>query len=303
MVTHGDALSHERATRSDNTPSGVPAAAAALALAGGLPWFLVRRLGAAPSSVVAGAASWALGVAIKRSLSEHVRRRLRSRHTTAAVALGGLSAAAELGASQAWLGRRPRPTPDLLAFGAGAAAGEAVALIVFGAFGDAPSEQRVERWVQEAGRSFLVRHALFAERLSATIGHVSSRTLLALGLRRRELTASILPVALFAFVDGVATYGHDVGWDWIDPATLRRFHLFLAVVDGIELAHLARAVRDQPSTNCGMRPPCRPGVNVGRPQLPPTARSCHVLLLSRGSSGLPPLEPPATVMSSSLRVR
>jgi hypothetical protein len=234
----------------DDVPSGLPAAAASLALAVALPWMLVRRCRAAPFSVVAGAAAWGVAVAVKRAVAAPLRRRLAGRPVAGAAALGALSAATELSASQAWLGRRARPQPDLLAFGAGAAGAEAVALIVFGAFGERPSEERVLRWAQGARRSRLVRHALFAERLSATIGHIASRSLLALGVRRRRPVTAGLPILLFAVVDGVASYGDQVGWDWSDPTMLRRFHAFLAAVDAIEMLLLAYATHlgSSPST-------------------------------------------------------
>jgi hypothetical protein len=225
----------------DDLPSGLPAAGASLALAVALPCVLIRRCGAAPCSVVAGAAAWAVAVAVKRAVAAPIRRHGAGRPVARAATLGALSAATELSVSQAWLGRRARPHPDLLAFGAGAAGAEAVALIVFGAFGESPSQERMMRWADGARRSRLVRHALFAERLSATIGHVASRSLLALGVRwRRPLTAG-LPILLFAGVDAVASYGHQAGWDWCDPTMLRRFHAFLTAVDAIEILHLAHA--------------------------------------------------------------
>lgn len=226
----------------DGVPSGLPAAAASLALAATLPWVLVRRCGAPPSSVVAGAAAWGVAVAVKRAAAAPIRRHFAGRPVTGAATLGALSAATELGASQAWLGRRARPEPDLFAFGAGAAGAEAVALIVFGAFGDSPSEERVMRWAEAARRSRLVHHGLFAERLSATIGHTAARSMLALGIRRRRPAAAALPILLFAAVDGVASYGHQAGWDWFDPATLRRFDAFLAAVNAIEMLQLAQAI-------------------------------------------------------------
>jgi len=236
----------------NDMPSGLPAAGAALVLAVALPWVLVRRCGAAPSSVVAGAAAWGVAVAVKRAVAAPLRRRFADRPVAGAAALGALSAATELSASQAWLGRRARPEPDLLAFGAGAAGAEAVALIVFGAFGETPSEERVMRWAQGARRSRLVHHALFAERLSATIGHIASRSLLALGVRRRRPITAGLPILLFTVVDGVASYGRQAGWDWSDPAMLRRFHAFLATVDAIEILHLAYAT-DLGSTLSALR--------------------------------------------------
>jgi hypothetical protein len=225
----------------DDVPSGLPAAGASLTLAVALPWVLVRRCGAAPSCVVAGAAAWGVAVAVKRPAGTPIRRRFAGRPVAGAAVLGALSAATELTASQVWLGRRTRPVPDLVAFGAGAAGAEAVALIVFGAFGETPSEERVMRWAEEARRSRLVRHALFAERLWATMGHIASRSLLALGVRSRKPVTAGLPILSFAVVDGVAAYGQQAEWDWFDPVTLRRFHAFLAAVGAIEMLHLAHA--------------------------------------------------------------
>jgi hypothetical protein len=160
-----------------------------------------------------------------------------------AAALGVISAVAELGAAQTWVALNDPPERDVLAFGAGASSMEALSLLGYGVASGGPSDDHLGSWAEGARHSRLVRHSLFAERFSATVLHVASRSLVAIGIRRRRPAAVVLPALLFAAVDGVASYGHAAGWIWVDPATARRFYAFLAAVNTVEVAQLARAAR------------------------------------------------------------
>ena len=70
-----------------------------------------------------------------------------------------------------------------------------------------------------------------------SVGHLATRGLVWAGLQHPGLTPGIvLALATFTLVDGIATYGSAVGWDWEEPRLLRRFCGLLAVVTLVEVA-------------------------------------------------------------------
>jgi hypothetical protein len=80
------------------------------------------------------------------------------------------------------------------------------------------------------------------ERFLACVGHLATRIMIWAAVKAWLLTPAVVfpyaafafPMATFALVDGVATYGQAVEWDWEDGGTARRFYGFVAAVTVLE---------------------------------------------------------------------
>jgi hypothetical protein len=198
-----------------------------------VPVLAVRRLGARWRWFAWGILSWVIGLILKgvfelrwddaggASLPWGVQ----------AAALGVVSAVAELGAAACFFWRARLRLPDVLAFGVGIGAFEAVFLLVAGSL----EEQNVPG--APAAKRFAFVGAFFLlERLLTMIGHIASRVLLYVGLREKWSLPLLVSVALFSLVDGTVIYGAMANWDWSDAGLLTRFYLFLAATGGFEVA-------------------------------------------------------------------
>lgn len=220
-------------------PSALPSAAATLVLMLALPTALAWASGSVWRYFAIGAASWVGAVALKLALMRiaGVRRWVATGILTAA-AWGLVSAVAELGFTAALVAGRLEGAAfvDVVAIGVGVASVEILYVLGAGVRehwrGQDPDT--VEAWIAGARRSGWVRHMLFVERLSATLGHVGTRGLICIALATHTAWPALLALASFSVVDGVAIYGRSRKWNWCDPALARRFYLMALAVGLLE---------------------------------------------------------------------
>ena len=194
------------------------------------PPLVVTRTGSATWIWIGdGAASWGVALAVKILLGGWIRwaaERVTASRTAKSALWGCWSGCCELGAAAAvFLWADPPATlGEAIGFGIGAGSIEVVYVLFLSGGGPLTWSPVIERAL-------------------TSIGHVSSRGLVWIGLVH-ESTFPEIAIALLAFtaIDGAATYGELAGWNWGDPTLLRRFYAGLAVVTAIEgLAFVAFA--------------------------------------------------------------
>jgi hypothetical protein len=209
---------------------------AILLLGLGLPVFMGLSNLASWSWIGLGAAAWIVAVLLKvcpggllRLLLEHCLQGQRMK----AALWGVWSALMELGvAAIAFSGAGTFPgLGDAAGFGVGAGSVEALntlrlALgIRIAARIRSPSKLDVKflDWI------------VVVERYLTSGGHLATRGLVWAGLQSLFLVPGmVLAVATFSLVDGIASYGHAVKWNWADPRIARRFLGFLSVITIVE---------------------------------------------------------------------
>jgi uncharacterized membrane protein YhfC len=190
-----------------------------------------RTHGARSLAFFLGILSWILGVSVKVMLTVLLPR--TASPVPLAIQDGFISALTELLAAVLFLwlllrGRRPS-SADAFAFGVG--------IGVFEGF-----FVWMEAEFTPVGGMFVL------ERTLTLIGHTASRFLIYSSLVRRRLLPALLATVLFAAVDGVASYGSSVGWDWTSPLVLARFYSFIAGIGVVEVlaARYFAPPRDSP---------------------------------------------------------
>ncbi len=196
-------------------------------------WF-----GASWLSLGAGAAVWAVSVAVKFALARASGPPLAALEPLAAAAIdGAVSAVCELGAAAIALALlAPLPLIDAVGFGVGAGSGEVVYILALSLSGAAPPDDVVAAWLRGARRSFCVRYAVPIERLSAVVGHAGARGLVYLAIDGSHSALWALPaVALFGVIDGIAVYGARRNWPWHEPTVCRRAQGAFAALAAAEL--------------------------------------------------------------------
>jgi hypothetical protein len=196
------------------------------------PVLVLRCLGARWKWFGLGILSWVIGVVLKTPLQSALDAAGGASLPwgAQAAASGAVSAVTELGAAACFLWRAKLRLPDVLAFGIGIGAFEALFVLLLGWL------EGLDGPAAAANRFAFVGGFLLLDRLLALIGHTASRVLLYVGLRHRWLLPALLSVALFSSVDGTVSYGTLANWDWEDPGLLTRFYLFVAAVGGLEVA-------------------------------------------------------------------
>jgi hypothetical protein len=218
------------------------------ALALGPPLALAVLGVAKPSWMAIGAGAWAGSVAVKILLGIPVNRAIsRSRFgpKTRVALWGAWSAFCELGAIALIFAAISMPASigDVIGVGVGAGSLEIVvlvgpaviALLVTTGKAAEPKSEPPGDWFSAWGGVF--------ERISTSVGHVTTRGLVWVGLQALILApAAAFAFATFALVDGVATYGHAKGWNWEDSRLYRRFNVFLALISLVEAAAFAGAL-------------------------------------------------------------
>jgi hypothetical protein len=197
-----------------------------------------------------GAFAWAIGLAIKKivwfALSPMLKGRsghLSPWNAKVVAAGSGLwSGVAELSTTAAvflWLAPSPSSLVQLVAFGVGAGSLEVLHLY-FIMHDREERSRRLEEEVKELEVRSLGTYPLWSgvlERAVATVFHVISRLLLYLSLRYTDPLPGLIALAGFTILDGVAYYGHDQKWDWLNPRVIGLFHAFaLAVTLAVVLA-------------------------------------------------------------------
>lgn len=200
---------------------------------------LIHQLAVPWYFVFWGAATWGVAVALKRPLAAQLSRRLRNRgRLYVATAQGLLSAVLELGVAALYLWRvKGADVYSIIGFGSGAGTAE-ICLVVVLSVREKDDSAREAEWLAKARQSLCVRHQVAIERFFACVGHIGTRGLIYVGLNVGIPGGSIIllaALAFFAFVDGVAMYGHLCGWDWFDPHRCRTVHLIFASVSLLEL--------------------------------------------------------------------
>lgn len=237
-------MDDSKTDQTEETPSGAIALAGTLGLATIPPlWILLFQTEAA-TYLGLGALSWTAAVILKHVLMKIPPVRTMSRAgPLGAFAWGSISAASELGATLLLVIAygQPRDPWQIIALGVGVSTVEIVYV-----FGSAirehlrgPDPEQLEAWMRGARRSGWVRHMLFIERLSATLGHVGSRGLVCVWLATSQAWLAVAGFTIFALVDGVAIFGRGRKWDWCDPPVARGFFAFVLSLGGVELAVFA----------------------------------------------------------------
>jgi hypothetical protein len=201
--------------------------------------------GVDPAAPALGACSWAVAVAVKRALTPLLDKALHD-ITVRAAAHGLWSALCELGATAACfvylLGELS--IASTLAFGFGAATAEISMLLVLGIALSARLSKpgRRDAWRIGAQQSLVVRYQTAVERGVATALHVGSRALVYLAVSRGSAAFGVVALVGFASVDGVASFGRSVGWNWFAPATARCYYGFVASIGALEVLLYALSV-------------------------------------------------------------
>lgn len=167
----------------------------------------------------AGALLWFFAVMVKFPAAKILAATsLRKSHLLLGAALGILSGVTELGFVFFFiLAYPPISLANVLLLGLGAAGTEALVLF------------------------FSAKHygVFFIERFIAGTGHVASRGLLCLGVAYSVWWLPILALFCFSTVDGTASYGHLVKWEWDRPSVAARFYFFTFSVFLAELTLFA----------------------------------------------------------------
>lgn len=193
-----------------------------------------------------GAFAWAIGITIKGIIWSALSWKWRLEHLSpgkakvVAAGSGLWSGVAELGATAAvflWLAPPPSLLAQLVAFGVGAGSLEAIYAYFLMENREERSRQ-LEEEVKELEVRSLGAYPLWGgvvERAFTTVFHVASRLLLYLSLRYTTPLPGLVALASFTILDGVAHYGIDQKWDWLDPHILGLFHLFCLAVTVVEV--------------------------------------------------------------------
>lgn len=222
--------------------------AALIAIVAVPPCFCILVWGARWQELAAGAVLWLIAVAIKRWLNPLVSRRATGRSTVTRASLQGLlSAVLELGMAVPYMASVANLSlANVTVFGVGAGGAEAAYVLGLSLFGPQPTPAALNAWARGAEMSFCVRYMVPIERFFALIGHAGSRGLVYLALYSSPPVAAVLvtfAISAFALIDGVAVYGHLRNWDWFDPLTCRRAHLFFSSLSTIEAVLFVLAFR------------------------------------------------------------
>ena len=204
----------------------------------GLPMFLAFSGLASWSWIGLGAAAWIVAVVLKifpGGLLWVLLERLMKGQRMKAALWGVWSALTELGvAAIAFAGASAFPgLGDAVGFGVGAGSLEALN-ILRQALGYLVAAQ--VRSPSKLDGKFL-DWIVVVERYLTSGGHLATRGLVWAGLQSLLLVPGmVLAVATFSLVDGIASYGHAVKWNWADPSIRRRWLGFLSVVTIVEAA-------------------------------------------------------------------
>ena len=186
--------------------------------------------------LLAGAAAWALAVALKMGGGKLVGRTLDARMSAGwrAAASGAWSALTELGFTVPVFlaASKPLPLLDVFAVGLGAAAIEIVYLAVAGSLSRPVPPAPPPEWIEGAQRSLVIRHIFFTERMVASAGHIAARALIYLSVLRRTAGPGLLAFIAFAGIDGAAQYGESRGWNRFSPLVASYYYggVFAAVM-------------------------------------------------------------------------
>lgn len=217
-------------------------------LAFGPPLALALLGVAKPAWIAIGAGVWAVSVALKILLGTPVHRaisRPRWGPKTRAMLWGGWSSFCELGAIALvfLVISMPASIGDVIGVGVGAGSIEIVVLVAPALVALIATKGRIADPKLEPPGDWFARWGGVFERISTSVGHVTTRGLVWVGLQ----SLSLAPAAAFAFVtftlvDGVATYGTAAGWNWEDSRLYRRVNVFLALVSLVEAAAFAGAL-------------------------------------------------------------
>lgn len=192
-----------------------------------------------------GALSWVIGLLVKVPLDGLVDYLLKQRPAAARASASGLvSAVSELGVAAAvFVTAQPPADPlnAILTFAVAGGVTEAALLLALIPF-QRPEQRVVESWVSHAKASRLIRYQMFVERTITLAGHIGARGLFIVAIHARVWPLLALPVLTFAAVDGLASYGFHVGWDWCEPGRARRFYGACAGIAITELAVMVIAI-------------------------------------------------------------
>jgi hypothetical protein len=217
-----------------------------LSALGVAPLVLSRHRGIPAVWPLSGAATWAVGLAVKfeaRKLTERPISRYAPSDWVAAACDGLMSALAELVPAGILLALHPPQTArEATAFGAGAGSAEVLYVLAL-SFISKPDPQSVALWRQGRDASLLVRHFVLAERSTALLSHIGTRGMLWLACHKPgtwTAPRALVPFGLFALADGVASFGTRRKWPWLEVTVARRTHAFYATIAGVALLNYAR---------------------------------------------------------------
>lgn len=211
------------------------------------PALLIAAQNSTGKWLLIGLLCWTGAVAIKASVGILVAKFSEKAFTSKRIqsTIWGLwSSFCELGATVAVI-LFFKPFPGLLeAIALGTGAGAFEVLFVLGAIYFESRGKKEDSNTAPPGNAFLRWSTVF-ERIFALIGHVGTRGLIWVSLVSGNPLPTLLAVITFSIVDGLATYGIAMKWDWKDPRICLRFQGFVAFLSIVELAlFLLLAIRD-----------------------------------------------------------
>ena len=185
-----------------------------------------------------GASSWIVAVATKIPVMAGLARIVAPAWIHGVLA-GLASALLELGIALGALAlASPAPSlPDILLFAVAAGSTEALIVLGVGAFVRSPPDV-VATWTLAATRSPVIRHQVAVERSIAWLGHLGSRSLIALAFVRHVPALGFVAVATFAATDGLAAYLQLRNVDWFAEGILARYLAWAFCMVVIELVVL-----------------------------------------------------------------
>ncbi len=193
-----------------------------------------------------GAIAWVIAVVLKVFLGWGVdalsERSFKSQKAKAAI-WGVWSSACELGVTAAVFLFAYPSLENAIGFGVGAGVVELFYLLLQQAVKTKTASSNQQNEATQPSKDRFMEWSGVIERSLALIGHVSSRGLIWLGIRALYLTPFLLSaILLFSIVDGVATYGVSVGWDWTNSSIYKRFTRWVSIVGAVEVILFALGV-------------------------------------------------------------
>ena len=192
--------------------------------------------------VLLGAGAWAVAVVVKAGPGAAIwwaMEKVKVSPKTKSGLWGAWSAVCELGVTAVvFVGASTFPSIlDAVGFGVGAGGIEALVVLLAGITSSRAGKAGSDSDNPVVPPAGFVAWSGVLERALASTGHVASRGLIWVGIQARVLAPAVVVAwATFAVVDGLATYGSEVGWDWEDADRLKWFYAVVAVVTAVEVA-------------------------------------------------------------------
>ncbi len=197
--------------------------------------------GASVKSIALGGLAWVCGVLIKAIISAPFHRFPTNQNATYLIVscLGLLSGISEIGSAVVIgsLFLHDANIVNIIGYGLGAAIIETGILLVE-AYAFQGSSAKLSEWEEAAENDIFIRHALFVERITASVLHVGIRTLAFIAFTAGAYFVMFIAILAFSIIDGLGDLGEANGWSWYDRKV---FYLYFCSVLLFGLAALVVA--------------------------------------------------------------